>query len=50
MLNPPKIEDIVKIPEKIAVFPVIIEDKVFIGANTIIAKGVHIGNNSVISA
>jgi len=34
----------------IAVKPVIIEDNVFIGANTIVLKGVRIGQNSVVGA
>ena len=37
-------------PEDIAVAPVFIGDNVFIGAGTIVLKGVTIGNNSVIGA
>jgi len=35
---------------KVAAEPVIIEDNVFIGANTIVLKGVRIGRNSVVGA
>lgn len=36
--------------EKVATSPVIIEDYVFVGAHTIILKGVHIGKGAVIGA
>lgn len=36
--------------EKIKTNPVIVEDNVFIGANSIILKGVRIGKGSVIGA
>ena len=37
-------------PQKGQVAPIIIEDNVFIGMNSLILKGVHIGNGSVIGA
>jgi acetyltransferase-like isoleucine patch superfamily enzyme len=37
-------------PKKVAAAPVIVEDNVFVGANSIILKGVTIGENSVIGA
>jgi acetyltransferase-like isoleucine patch superfamily enzyme len=36
--------------DSIGAMPVVIEDNVFIGANTIVLKGVRIGRNSVIGA
>jgi acetyltransferase-like isoleucine patch superfamily enzyme len=37
-------------PKNVAAAPVIVEDNVFVGANSIILKGVTIGENSVIGA
>jgi hypothetical protein len=37
-------------PERVAAAPVVIEDNVFVGADSIILKGVTIGENSVIGA
>lgn len=39
-----------KNPDEIAVAPIVIEDNVFIGADTFVLKGVTIGKNSVIGA
>ncbi|MCQ8183171.1 acyltransferase [Methylomonas sp. SURF-1] len=36
--------------EKIAAKPVMVDDNVFIGANSIITKGVNIGRNSIVGA
>lgn len=36
--------------EKIAAKPLVVEDNVFIGANSIITKGVNIGCNSIVGA